>query len=312
MGTRATVRKISPAMAKAQERVLKWFVENGRAFPWREHRDPYKTLVAEVMLQQTQTGRVGPSYQAFVEHFPSVSSLARAPAMDVIKAWKGLGYNRRAVNLQQAAQKIEHSFSGEVPSDPADLKQLPGVGEYSASAVACFSYDAQIPVVDVNVTRVLGRAAFASDAPDAKKLGAVALQWLPQGEAYAWNQALMDIGATLCRIDKPLCPKCPMKAACEYYAAGKHKVPAAARSPKQSPFEGSARQKRGGIIDALRESAAAGISMGALAKAVHPNGGDRDLGWLVELLSGLERDGLVALSPGARKASPRGLVRLPT
>ncbi len=304
--------KTPPPVAKIQERVLKWFVEHGRAFPWREHRDPYKTLVAEVMLQQTQTGRVGPSYEAFVEHFPTVGSLARAPAMDVIKAWKGLGYNRRAVSLQQSAQKIEHSFGGEIPSDPRMLKMLPGVGEYSASAVACFAFDAQVPVVDVNVTRVLGRSALASDAPHPKKVITTAKAWLPAGEAYAWNQALMDIGATLCRIDKPLCAQCPMRPSCGYYQQGKHKLPPAARLAKQAPFEGSARQKRGGIIDMLRDSAATGVSLGALAKAIHPNGGDRDLTWLAELLEGLERDGLVVLSPGARKASARGLVRLPS
>ena len=298
-------------IAKAQQRVLAWFDEHGRAFPWRDHRDPYKTLVAEVMLQQTQTARVSPSYVEFVKRFPDPESLARAPAMDVIQAWKGLGYNRRAVDLQRGAQMIVHEYAGDVPDDTGRLRKLPGVGEYSASAVACFAYDAQIPVIDVNVTRVLGRVALGVDAPDKEKVKTLAEKWLPLGDAYRWNQALMDVGATLCRIEKPLCAQCPFKPACRFFAAGKHKHVPAARVPKQSKFEGSTRQKRGNIIDHLRDTAGDGITLGALAKAIHPNGEDRDLRWLVELLEGLERDGLVAVSPSARRGAPRGTVRLP-
>ena len=310
-GSTAKTKSQPGEVAKMQARVLTWFGAHARAFPWREHRDPYKTMVAEVMLQQTQTGRVGPSYEAFVEHFPTVSSLAHAPAMDVIKAWKGLGYNKRAVNLQQAAQQIEHEHNGEVPADPKALRELPGLGPYSSSAVACFAFDAQIPVIDVNVTRVLGRAALATDTPDARQVAATAKEWLPVGEAYAWNQALMDVGATLCRLDTPLCAKCPFNKTCAYHDDGKHKVPSATRAPKQSPFEGSARQKRGGIIDALRDSAVTGVTMAALGKVIHPDGRDRNLTWLVELLEGLERDGLVQLSDAARRGSARGRVSLP-
>lgn len=309
----APKRSVAPAdVAKTQTRVLRWFSSNGRVFPWRADRDAYRTLVAEVMLQQTQTGRVGPVYDAFLKTFPTISSLARASAMDVIKAWRGLGYNKRAVSLQQAAQKIEHEFAGEVPSGVKLLKTLPGVGEYSASAIACFAFDAQVPVVDVNVTRVLGRAVMASDAPEPKALARVAAERLPVGKAYEWNQALMDIGATLCRIDTPLCARCPLKSSCAYFGKGMHASPAVSRTPKQGPFQGSARQARGNIIDALRDAAANGLTLGTLAKAMHPNGHDRDLAWLAELLTNLERDGLVAMSPGARKASPRGVVRLPT
>src|SRR6266566_2739797 len=147
--------KTNPDLPKVHQRVLAWFDEHGRSFAWREHRDPYQTLVAEVMLQQTQTGRVAPAYGSFLAKFPDVRTLAHAPAMEVIQAWRGLGYNRRAVDLQRSAQEIEHEHGGVVPSDLKALRALPGIGEYSATAVACFAYDAQVPVVDVNVRRVL-------------------------------------------------------------------------------------------------------------------------------------------------------------
>jgi A/G-specific adenine glycosylase len=299
-----------PEFSKVHDRVLKWFDEHGRSFPWREHRDPYRTLVAEVMLQQTQTGRVGPTYATFLAKFPDVRTLAHAPAMEVIQAWRGLGYNRRAVDLQRSAQVIEHEQGGVVPSDPKGLRALPGVGEYSASAVACFAYDAQVPVVDVNVRRVLSRAARATDELPLDETRRVAAEWLAPGEAYRWNQALMDIGAMICRIDTPLCSQCPLKLTCEYRARGLNKGPRPERKRKQSPFEGSSRQKRGGIIDHLRDTAGEGVSLSVLAKVIHPDG-NKDLTWLVELLEGLERNGLIEMTPGARRGSARGIVRLP-
>lgn len=303
-------KSTAPDLPKVQHRVLSWFDEHGRSFPWREHRDPYQTMVAEVMLQQTQTGRVAPAYEAFLVRFPTVSSLAHAPAMEVIQAWKGLGYNRRAVDLQRSAQAIEHEHGGVVPTDPKTLRALPGIGDYSASAVACFAYDRQVPVVDVNVRRVLSRAVAGTDELPLDETRRVAAEWLAHGEAYRWNQALMDIGAMVCRIDAPLCAQCPLKLTCAYRAQGKNKAKREPRPPKQSRFEGSTRQKRGGIVDHLRKAAEDGVSMSALGKAIHPDGGS-DLTWLVELLEGLERDGLVEMTPSARRGSGRGIVRLP-
>lgn len=303
MAARADVGRI-------QKRVLAWFDEHGRELPWRGERDAYATMVAEVMLQQTQTGRVGPSYESFLKTFPNNRALAHAPAMDVITAWKGLGYNRRAVNLQRAAQVIESEFGGLVPDDPGVLRKLPGLGSYTANAIACFAYDAQVPVMDVNVTRVLARAGLGVQPEDADsdKLGVLAQSWLPAGEAYRWNQALMDIGALLCRNETPLCAKCPLRTDCRFEGSRASKKPRATRA--KEPFEGSRRQKRGSIVDTLRDAAAEGVTLAALAKAMHHEG-DRDLLWLAELLEGLEADGLVELTPAARKGSARGKVRLP-
>lgn len=303
----------TPDLPALQGRLLDWFDEHGRAFPWRETRDPYHTLVAEVMLQQTQTGRVAPAYEAFLDHFPTLQRLAHAPAMDVIRAWKGLGYNRRAVELHQAAQAIEHDHGGVFPEDARELRRLPGLGEYSANAVACFAFDAQVPVVDTNVRRVLARAAFGKEAQDVPVAGVAdtAVRWLPRSEAYRWNQALMDVGAMVCRPVSPLCPQCPLARACLYRAQGLDRRPRAPTATKKEAFEGSRRQLRGGIVDQLRKAARKGISLATLAERMHPNGHDRDLSWLVEILERLEEEGLAELTPGARRGSPRGLVRLP-
>jgi A/G-specific adenine glycosylase len=298
--------------ARFQTKVLDWFDSHGRSFPWRETRDPYRTMVAEVMLQQTQTGRVTPSYASFLARFPTLERLAQAPAIDVIQAWRGLGYNRRAIDLQRTAQTVAGEHGGAFPSNPAALRRLPGLGEYTANAIACFAFDAQVPVVDTNVRRVLARSALGKDAAEvsADAVGGLARDRLPAGDAYRWNQALMDIGAMICRIEKPLCAKCPLRSSCAYHAKGRHKKePVRAKKPGE-PFEGSRRQARGTIVDHLRRAARKGVTLGELVRQMHPNG-DGDTGTLVEILSKLEAEGLAELSPGARTGSPRGLVRLP-
>lgn len=297
-------------LAKAQRSVLDWFAAEGRSFSWRRTRDPYRTLVAEVMLQQTQTGRVGPIYEEFLDRFPTISSLAHAPAADVIRAWRGLGYNRRAVGLQQAAQAIVREFDGVVPPDPRTLQSLPGIGEYTANAVACFAFDASVPVVDVNVKRVVARAALGREvslvAPD--RLAKTIATWLPLRDAYDWNQALMDIGATLCRGQKPLCKSCPLRKTCAWRARG-HQAPRPAPKRKER-FEGSRRQARGRVVDQLRRAAKRGITVKELFARLHP-AGDGDAYEMTGILVRLEEEGLVRLSPSARRGAPRGIVRLP-
>jgi A/G-specific adenine glycosylase len=268
-------------------------------------------MVAEVMLQQTQTGRVAPAYGAFLARFPSLERLASAPTIEVIRSWRGLGYNRRAVDLQRAAQAVVGGHGGVFPSSPAVLRRLPGLGEYSANAIASFAFDQQVAVVDTNVRRVLARAALGRDAAEvpAVRSSALAKDWLPAGEAYRWNQALMDVGAMICRTEKPLCASCPLRASCAYRAKGRHKRPPVRPQRRDEPFEGSRRQARGTIVDHLRKAARKGVTLGELARQMHPEGGDTSA--LVGILTKLESEGLAELSPGARKGSPRGLVRLP-
>ena len=288
-------------IARAQHEVLAWYRREKRSFSWRAMRDPYRILVSEVMLQQTQTSRVVPAYRAFLRRFPTLRRLALAPAGDVLKAWGSLGYNRRALGLHRAAQAIVDQHGGRVPDDPAVLRSLPGIGPYTASAVACFAYDSQVPVVDTNVRRVVSRASLGVDAPraDARDVEAAAAAWLPDGRAYEWNQALMDIGATLCRGAEPRCSACPLRTVCVY----RRRPPTtqARRATREPRFEGSRRQRRGAVVRVLRE-ANGPVTLAALSRMVP----DVD-----EVLDALASDGLIVLSNAARSGSPRGRVRLP-
>lgn len=306
----------------AQRRVLEWFDRTSRSFPWRQTRDGYRTLVAEVMLQQTQTSRVAPIYTEFLRRYPTCATLAAASRADVIAAWKGLGYNRRAVALHRAAQQVT-AAGGVFPSGVSALRSLPGVGEYTANAVACFAFDAQVPVVDVNVRRVLARADAGVDGLvlTTKAAESLAGEWLPAGDAYRWNQALMDIGATLCRAGSPRCIGCPLATGCAYRAT---RATNAARGDSGPPparvsgrgqraperFEGSSRQRRGAIVNMLRHSPK-GLTVGAVLAGLSLGGLPVEANAVQSALLGLERDGLVDLTPAARDGSTRGLVRLP-
>lgn len=195
-----------------EEPLLAWFGKKGRSLPWRETRDPYAILVSEVMAQQTQVDRVVPRWRAWLERWPTVDTLAAASPADVICEWQGLGYNRRALNLHRAAQQIAaHGW-------PDDLTELPGVGRYTADAVACFAHGRDVLPVDVNVRRVSERTGHAFTAASA--------------------QALMDLGATVCLARIPRCDACPLAARCP--SRGRRYEP----ERKQGAFEGSFRQRR--------------------------------------------------------------------
>jgi A/G-specific adenine glycosylase len=214
-----------------KDRILAWYGENGRDLPWRHTHDPYAILVSEVMLQQTQVSRVVPRYLEWLERWPTAEALAAASPADVIRAWTGLGYNRRAVNLHRCAQEVTRR--GGFPHDPAELRRLPGVGPYTAAAVACFAFGAQVAAPDVNARRVLARAFGDPDTP------------LPPGRAYDWNQALFDLGSTLCIARRPRCSVCPLRDGCP--SAGMTFAP----ERKQSPFQGSFRQRRSTVLKRL-------------------------------------------------------------
>ncbi len=203
--------------------LLDWFEEHGRDLPWRRTRDPYAILVSEVMLQQTQVDRVLPRYLAWLERWPSVESLAEAATADVIREWQGLGYNRRAVQLQRAAQQVAAS------GWPSDLSDLPGVGPYTAAALGSFAFGEDVLPVDVNVERVLRRTSEAFTAASA--------------------QALMDLGATVCVARVPRCDTCPLAKTCP--SRGTRDDPAR----RQGPFEGSFRQRRASTLRVVAEGA---------------------------------------------------------
>ncbi len=187
--------------------ILEWADRCRRDLPWRRTRDPWLVLVSELMLQQTQVARVVPRYEAFVARFGRPTDCASADVGEVVRLWAGLGYNRRAVNLHRAAVMIVDEFGGTLPDDLAGLMSLPGVGPYTARAVLAFAYERDVGVVDTNAARVLSRLA-------GRRLGRAEVQAradaaVPPGQGWAWNQAILDLGATICTSRTPSCPACP-------------------------------------------------------------------------------------------------------
>ena len=254
--------------------LLDWYARVRRPLPWRATRDPYALLVSEVMLQQTQAARVVPYYEAFLERFPDAAALAAAPVRDVLAAWSGLGYNRRALALQAAARVVaERGW-------PDDLTELPGVGPYTAAAVGAFAWDRQQAAVDTNVRRVIGRHDGVERRPAA--LAARAAELLPPGRAADFNQAMMELGATVCRPRAPRCDECPVRRGC----GGPGGPPPTVR--RRERFEDTDRWARGRLLAALL--------------AGEPPPGEIAGPRRARALAGLARDGLIEL---AADGSPR-------
>jgi A/G-specific adenine glycosylase len=206
-----------PSNARQFKRaLLRWYRRDGRDLPWRETRDPYRVVVSEFMLQQTQVNRVLEYYPRFLRRFPTLAALARARPAAVREAWEGLGYYRRAENLHRLARTVVREHAGAIPDDPTALQALPGVGRYTAGAVAAFAYERRAAAVDTNVRRVL-RRVFGDGADKAdRRVWDLAERLLPRSRTVAWefNQALMDLGARICVARKPRCPECPVRVAC--------------------------------------------------------------------------------------------------
>jgi A/G-specific adenine glycosylase len=194
-------------------KLLAWYKRNARVLPWRETRNPYAILVSEFMLQQTQVSRVLEFYPRFLKRFPTIGSLARSQPKAVREAWDGLGYYARARNLHKLSREVTHRHDGTLPEKPEELRTLPGVGRYTAGAVACFAYEKPVATVDTNVRRVLERA-FGS-----KDVWKLAEKLVPKNGARAWrfNQALMELGALVCKARSPLCPECPVRNNCRTF-----------------------------------------------------------------------------------------------
>ncbi|MCU1406667.1 MAG: adenine glycosylase [Glaciihabitans sp.] len=239
--------------------VIDWFRTAGRDLPWRRPGFPaWGTLVSEFMLQQTPVVRVIPRLELWLERWPTPADLAASPSGDAVRAWDRLGYPRRALNLHAAAVAITERHDGVVPEDVPSLLALPGVGDYTARAIAVFAYGHRHPVVDTNVRRVLARAvdgkAEASPAHTKRDLAAMEAQ-LPEDivESRVANAGIMELGAIVCTARAPRCGECPIASQCAWRAAG---YPAfeGVRRPVQKKFEGSDRQVRGKILAELRAS----------------------------------------------------------
>jgi A/G-specific adenine glycosylase len=241
-----------------REALLAWYRPRLHDYPWRtEDPDPYAVLVSEVMLQQTQAPRVAPIFRGFMVRFPDVRALSSAARAELLRAWAGLGYNRRALALREAARAIVRDHGGEVPRDVASLRALPGVGPYTAVAVASIAFGVPVAAVDTNVRRITARVVHGAEPVGipARLLQIEADAMVDRASPGEWNQALMDLGRFVCR-PVPRCAECPLANACRFALEDGSPRPSA---PRQPAFEGSARQARGRVLAELRERGGASV-----------------------------------------------------
>jgi A/G-specific adenine glycosylase len=286
----------------ARAAVLAWFDASGRALSFRGTRDPYAILVSEVMAQQTQISRVVDAWSRFMDQFPTVAALAAASPADVLRAWRGMGYDRRALNLHRAARLIVAEHDGGVPRDLAALERLPGIGPYTARAVASIAFGEAVGAVDTNVRRVLGRALAGDAGLTPVQLQAAADASVDPARPGDWTHAVMDIGAIVCRPARPQCDQCPLRPWCRFAATGPV-VAAAGSTPRprarpevaSQPFHQTTRWLRGRIVDRLRDAE------GSSWLVVEAPIGDHDEAAIESALSALTRDGIVELDPVATR-----------
>jgi len=276
-------------MKLVRKRLLDWYRANKRAMPWRETRDPYAIWVSEVMLQQTQAARVEPLFEAFLQRFPTINALASATRADVVRAWAGLGYHRRAVSLHEAARAVVREYGGRLPRAADALRALPGIGPYTSAAVASIAFGERIAAVDVNVRRIVARASFGREPDEVagSDIDAAAQRLVPAEDPGGWNQALMDLGREACR-PHPRCDACVLRPWCAFAGSG---ATGRRTGRRQGVFEGSVRQARGAIVAELRSTPS--IPLRDLPARL---GVERDRADAA--LAGLARDGLVVADGG--------------
>jgi A/G-specific adenine glycosylase len=276
-----------------------WYARKGRTLPWRDIGNEYNVLVSEIMLQQTQVSRVLVMYPLFLRKFPTMAALARARRSDVVVAWKGLGYNNRAVRLHELSKVVVARHQGHLPATEEALRALPGIGKYTAHAILSSVHHQRVPLVDVNVRRVFSRYFWRmpywhSMRPE-KEIWGVAESVLPARSTYAWHQGLMDLGATVCTARKPGCTACPLRAGC--CSAGVLRGPFRERAVRERRYRGIPnRIYRGKIVDTLRTKKS--LTAPRIGERILPGFSRQDHGWLMTLLEALRKDGLVVLSVG--------------
>lgn len=279
--------------------ILRWYAAHARELPWRgAGATPWRVLVSELMLQQTPVARVLPVFEQWLERWPTPRHLAASPSGEAVRAWGRLGYPRRALRLHAAASVIVAEHGGEVPAAYDDLLRLPGVGDYTASAVASFAFGGRHAVLDTNVRRVLARAVTGVELPGPSVTRAerdLAVSLLPAQDADTWAVAVMELGALVCTATSPRCESCPVAHECAWLAAGK---PAYDGPPRRAQaWAGTDRQVRGRIMAVLRETEGS-VSAARLATA-WPEERQRE-----RCLAGLLSDGLVVRDGDDRYALP--------
>ena len=275
--------------------LLAWGLSRLREFPWRATRDPWHVLVSEVMLQQTNVGRVYPRFERFIALAPTPAACVAVPLADLLVEWQGMGYPRRCRNIQEAARAIVERHDGVVPRDLGALMELPGIGPYTARAILAFAFGDDAAVVDTNVARVIARVH--GRALKARETQEIADGMLPRGLARDWNQVIMDFGATVCDARTPSCATCPVVVHCAWRGAGEDPARTTAfTSRPQARFEGSDRQARGRLMKRLTEG---GVAVTAVAEVMQLD----DVVRAERLATSLVDDGLVELVDGGYRLS---------
>jgi A/G-specific adenine glycosylase len=287
--------------------VLEWYAANGRVLAFRATQDPWAILVSEFMAQQTQAARAAGAWTRFLAEFPTPRALADATPAAALRAWRGLGYNRRALALREAARRIVADHAGQVPRDVNALLRLPGVGQYTARAVAALAFGRPVGAVDTNVRRVLGRVLGGVDGVEPSALQVTADELAPADRPGLWTHALMDVGAIFCKPRNPRCAECPMEPWCRFAADAVSDGSAAVSGPGTRsrtatpepqlaavPFHSTSRWLRGRILDRLRDARSG--TWVTFDESI----GSHDPATVTSALSGLARDRLVELRAGSQ------------
>ncbi|NOY06451.1 MAG: A/G-specific adenine glycosylase [Chlorobi bacterium] len=282
-------------------KLLRWYQRQGRDLPWRSTSDPYHILVSEIMLQQTQVERVKTKFPHWLQRYPTMHSLARSTPGAVLRAWQGMGYNRRALQLHACAVQLVERFQGDIPRDYSTLRSLPGIGPYTSNAILCFAFNIRVVVIDVNVTRVLSRIFHRqhteSDRLGAQQVAELGRACLPRRAYRNWTHALMDLGALVCTARSPRCRECPVRNECASCSILKPLPKTVASEPRTVPR----RIHRGRIVELLRLRHRASFS--DLGKHLKRDFTRADHEWLADILESLFRDNMIAVTNGRRVLS---------
>ncbi len=290
------------------EIILNWYSKNKRELPWRNNPSPYQVLISEIMLQQTQVPRVIDKFKEFISLFPTTEDLAKASKAEVIKAWSGLGYNRRALLLHQFAQEVVEKYNGMIPSSPEELLKLPGIGPYTAGAISSFAYNQSDPAIDVNVRRIYRRYFHGKDQglPSAKKeeqeLYELARKSIPDNKSAQFHNALMDFGSLTCTRYTPNCGCCPLQKSCHFlpkYTLKKQKALFVMEKKEEKGILELGkfipnRIFRGRIVEFARTSQGKEMAAQELGKVIKKDYTKEDEQWLLALCSKLECEGFIS------------------
>lgn len=297
-----SLRLSTATITATRQKIVHWYKKFGRNLPWRHTHDPYRIVVSEVMLQQTQVDQIIARYQRWLKRFPTIQALAKAPITTVLKEWSGLGYNRRALALHRLAQTIAQEQQGKFPTTETDLIALPGIGPYTARAVQSFAYQQPVAVVDTNVKRVLGRVflgykTLAKERDNPSLFWALTERVVPRRgiTAYQFNQGIMDIGATICTAKQPKCHSCPLRSICKSYpeilTASSEQLRVKTKRLEPQYFGQPRRIWRGRILAILLKKPNTTIPQ--LGKQLQADWNDERREWLEEVVKTMKKDGLI-------------------